>query len=446
MDLKNSWYIMKDLKGINKNFRGKILRNKTIITNFSFLSIFQIFALLSPLITYPYLIRVVGLEKYGVVIFAQALVSYFSLIINFGFNISGPKDVAICRNEHKTLSEFVSSIYIIKSLLWVLCFIVYMALIFSSDFFHDNLIVYIFTFFITLNDVFFPAWFFQGIEKMKYITYVNLFVRSLFIIAIFILIKGPSDYVFIPLLNSVGALIGGVISTYLVFKKEGVDFIHVPKALIFIRFKEGVTLFISTISQQVYLYMNKLIIGKFLGMQEVTIYDLAEKITLIMKTLIGTIAQATFPKISREKSISYINKVMLLVVSLVALIYLIIFFTSGQVVLFFTGQELPVAKSIIRILGLSAIFIGFNVFLGGNRLIPFGFNKQYMFITVANSGVYLLCIASLFLFDIINIYTITITFVFVEAFCFALLSLTNKKLKLLWVDLTNEHPQYEGFR
>lgn len=423
---------MRVLNGSNMNLRRKILKNKTIIENFSYLSVFQIFALLSPLITYPYLIRVVGLENYGVVIFAQALVTYFSLIINFGFNISGPRDVAICRNEHKALSEFVSSIYIIKFFLWALCLGVYMVLIFGSDFFHDQLIVYIFAFFITLNDVFFPIWFFQGIEKMKYITYVNLFVRSLFIIAVFIFIKGPSDYVFIPLLNSIGAIISGIISTYLVFKKESIEFNRVPKAILQIRFKEGMTLFISTVSQQVYLYMNKILIGKFLGMQEVTIYDLAEKITLIMKTLAGTIAQATFPKISREKSISYINKVMLLVVSLVMLIYLIIFFTSGPIVHFFTGQEIPMANTIIRILGLSAIFIAFNIFLGSNRLIPFGLNKQYLFMTVANSGFYLLIIGSLFICNFINIYSITVTYVIVEIFCFILLWYINQKANLLW--------------
>ena len=91
-----------------------ITNNKKIIENFSYLTIFQVFTLLSPIITYPYLIRVVGLEMYKMVIFAQTIVTYFSLLINFGFNISGPKDVALSKNDHHLLSEYVSFIHYIE--------------------------------------------------------------------------------------------------------------------------------------------------------------------------------------------------------------------------------------------------------------------------------------------------------------------------------------------
>lgn len=63
-------------------------RNKTILANFSYLSLLQVFAILFPLLTYPYLLRVIGLELYGVIIFAQSIINYVSLVINFGFNMS----------------------------------------------------------------------------------------------------------------------------------------------------------------------------------------------------------------------------------------------------------------------------------------------------------------------------------------------------------------------
>jgi PST family polysaccharide transporter len=238
------------------NLTKHIINNKKIIENFSYLTILQVISLIAPLITYPYLLKVVGLEKYGVVIFAQTMVTYFSLLINFGYNISGPKDVAVRRDDHILLSEYVSSIYIIKSLIWALCFVVYAIVIYSLNFFHDNLIVYFFAYFITLSDVFFPIWFFQGIEKMKYITYLNLFVRCLFIAAIFVFIKNESDYIYIPLLNSIGALVSGSIAIYIVFKKEGVTFIRVSKNVLSTQLKEGFMLFVSTISIQLYLNLN----------------------------------------------------------------------------------------------------------------------------------------------------------------------------------------------
>ena len=64
-------------------FQDKLSRNKTVLANFSYLSILQVFTILFPLLTYPYLLRVIGLELYGVIVFAQAIINYVSLVINF---------------------------------------------------------------------------------------------------------------------------------------------------------------------------------------------------------------------------------------------------------------------------------------------------------------------------------------------------------------------------
>jgi len=316
-------------------------------------------------------------------------------------------------------------------LIWIACFVIYMILIFTFSFFHDHLIIYTFAFFATISDVFFPIWFFQGIEKMKYITFINLFVRSLFIVAVFLFIKHKSDYILIPLLNSIGAFVSGIIALYIVFKKEGVIYTRVPKEKLVALFKDAFALFISQISIQLYMNFNKIIVGSVLGMKEVTIYDLGEKIASLLKTPILMFSQAVFPKISREKSISVINRVMFSVVFIVSVIYIGLFFTADWIVLFFTGIKIPMAITVVRIIGLSLIFVSFSIFLGGNRLIPFGFNKEYMFAMISNSLIYIFIIGILWIFKFINIYSVSITTVFVEAFCCVILYFINKKLNLL---------------
>lgn len=77
------------------SIKEKVARNKTVLANFSYLSILQVFTILFPLLTYPYLLRVIGLELYGVIVFAQSIIIYISLVINFGFNMSSAKEVAI---------------------------------------------------------------------------------------------------------------------------------------------------------------------------------------------------------------------------------------------------------------------------------------------------------------------------------------------------------------
>ena len=73
----------------------KIRSNKVLVQNFSYLSALQIFNLLIPLITYPYLIRVVGKETYGLVVFAQAIIGYLVILTDFGFNISATREVSV---------------------------------------------------------------------------------------------------------------------------------------------------------------------------------------------------------------------------------------------------------------------------------------------------------------------------------------------------------------
>ena len=413
---------------IRKNI---LTNNKTILTNFSYLTILQVFVLLFPLITYPYLLRVVGLELWGIVVFAQTIISYISLIINFGFNVTGAKDIASNRNNNNLISEIVSSIYINKIIIWIVCFSIYITVISIVPFFREHYLLYLLSYFLTFNELLFPVWFFQGIEKMKYITYINIFVRAMFVLLIFVFVRDASDYLYIPLLNSIGPLLGGLISIFVIIRKESVRFTFVPKCKLLNYIKDAFPIFISIISINVYGNLNKLIVGSFLGMSEVAVYDIGEKIRGLMGLPIQMMGQATFPKIAREKKISFVNKVMFFVVSLVSVCYVVLFFISPWLVCFFIGTESQEAVWIIRILGLGVILSACNIYLGGNRLVPFGYKNRYMQVMVGNSVFYMLAVSTLYLLGIINLYSVAVLMVLVEFVCFCSLVYENRKLSIL---------------
>lgn len=200
--------------------REKLGRNKTVLANVSYLSILQIFTILFPLLTYPYLLRVIGLDLYGVIVFAQTIITYVSLVINFGFNMSGAKNVAICKENKELLSRIVSSTYLCKLILWSICVVVYFSIISIVPFFKEHYWVYSLSFLLTFNELLLPIWFFQGIENMKYITIVNMLARLLFVIAIFLFIHEREDYLLVPLLNGLGAVVGYTFLIYSLGKGE----------------------------------------------------------------------------------------------------------------------------------------------------------------------------------------------------------------------------------
>ena len=419
-----------------KNFKFKkifkiINNNKLVLENFSYLSLLQLFSLLSPLIVYPYLIKVVGLELYGTVVFAQAIIVYFSIIINFGFGISGPKEVAIIKEDKFLLSQYFCSIMLVKFILWIFCFFLFLTMIFTIDYFSNYRIVYVFAFTLTLGDLLFPIWFFQGIEKMKYITYINITIKLFFIISIFVIVRESIHFIYIPLIYSLGAFIGGLIGLYIVFKKEGVYITKVSKKIIIDRFNEGLTLFISSVSVKIYLTFNKIIVGAFLGMNEIAIYDFAEKIINLLKTPIIVFSQSIFPKISKSKSISYINKSMLVLSSVITIGYLILLFSIDLLSTYFLGKENILAENILQILGLTAVLMSFNVFYSLLRLVPFGYNKEYSKVITMNTIIFFISMFILWFFDSITLINISILSVFIEICCLLFSLYYSKRFNLL---------------
>ena len=412
-------------------FQDKLSRNKTVLAKFSYLSLLQVFTILFPLLTYPYLLRVIGLELYGVIVFAQTIINYVSLVINFGFNMSGARDVAVHKEDKVRLSRIVSSTYLCKFILWIVCLIVYLSVISIVPFFRDYYWVYLLSFLLTLNELLLPIWFFQGIEKMKYITIVNLSARLLFVAAIFLFVREREDYLLVPFLNGIGTILAGGLSLYIVLGKEKINLFVIPIKDLKSAYKESFPLFVSSLSTQIYVNVNKLVIGSFLGMSEVSIYDMADKVLHLMKLPISMMAQAVFPKISRERNIRFVNRVMFLVAGTVLLAYICVFIGSDWIVYLFTGEYMEEASIIMRLLGVSAILVSFNGFLGGNRLVPFGYSSVYMKTMVGNCLFFLAGTGLLLLTHTINMYTVTVMAVAVEVFCFVSLIYRNWRLGLL---------------
>lgn len=344
--------------------------------------------------------------------------------------MSGARNVAVYKEDKEWLSRIVSSTYLCKLILWSICLVVYFLVVSIVPFFKDHYWVYALSFLLTFNELLLPIWFFQGIEKMKYITIVNLSARLLFVIAIFLFVHKQEDYLLVPLLNGIGAILAGFLSLYIVLGKEKVRLSMIPIRELKSAYRESFPLFVSSLSTQIYVNVNKLVVGSCLGMSEVSIYDMAEKVLHLMKLPIGMIAQATFPKISRERNIRFLNKIMFLVVGIVTIGYMFVFVTADRIVYLFSGEYIGDSVVIIRILGISSIFVSFNYFLGGNRLVPFGYSKMYMKVIMRNCLFFICGIFFLYLTGYINMYSLSFMTLLVEIFCSISLVVVNVKLNL----------------
>jgi len=281
---------------------GKIRRHGGIIENFSYLTVIQLVNLLVTLATYPYLIRVLGKEVFGLVVYAQAIIIYLVVLVSFGFQISATREVSVHRNDPEILNQIFSSVLIIKGLLFLtavgLLFLI--GLVIPQA--RQHKLLFILSMFTCFYEFIFPFWFFQGIEKMGYLTIITIIAKLTFFILIFIFVRDKTDYLLVPLFNGVGSVLAGVVSIWIAVAREKIRFSFQPFHRLWYYFREASVLFVSNFANQVYVNANKVIVGLSLGMGEVALYDLAEKIVLAMKLPQNMLNQAVFPKVSKERN------------------------------------------------------------------------------------------------------------------------------------------------
>ena len=386
--------------------KNKASNNKTLIQSFTYLSVLQIFNLLLPIIIYPYLIRVLGKETYGLVVFVQAIVAYLVILVGFGFNISATKEISVHRDDKEKINEIVSSVFIIKGCLLIMAFLILGVLLIFIPRVHGYELLFIFSMWACLYDVIFPMWYFQGIEKMKYITYITLVSRLIFLALMFVFIHSPSDYLFVPLIYGIGALISGGISLVLVFGPHRIKFKWQHGRSLKFYFSDAVPIFVSNVSSSLYVSTNKVITGTFLGLADVAYYDLAEKITTLLKIPQSILSQSLFPRVSKDKNIGFINKIFKLSLAGNIALFLLILVSSKYIILILGGEQMLPARLIVNILALAVPLTAMSNIFGIQLLIPFNFNKDFSRVILTSGLVYLIQILILWItlgFSIVSI-------------------------------------------
>ncbi len=420
-----------NLKWMKQKTIDTILQNKTLFQNFSFLTILQIATLIFPLITYPYLIRILGKELYGTVIYAQAIVAYFAIIVNFGFNISATKDVSVHRDDPKKLSEIVSSVYIIKVILFLLCFINFSVITYAIPSLRQHYLLLLLTYGVVLGEVLLPVWFYQGIEKMNYMTYVSIASKLFFTICIFIFIHSADDYLYMPILLSLGAVVGGIISFVLVFKTENVHFVLPKLSAIHSYLKRTFPFFLSRLSAVAYSQTNTVIIGSYLGMTEVAYYDLAKKLTNLLMIPNSIINTGVYPKIAREKSLGFVKKFFYIRLAIAGFLFMCLLLGGKLAIYLLGGESMLVAYPYVIVYGVYILISAVSYYVGGTVLVSFNHEKIFNRSVYYSFFLYVALMGLLILFYKITLPTIIAIFLLVEGTLALYRYYFCKKYKLL---------------
>ncbi|MDP8265845.1 MAG: flippase [Candidatus Aceula meridiana] len=374
---------------------------RRLLENFFSLSFLQAASYILPLITLPYLVRVLGVEKFGLIAFAQAFIQYFVVLTDYGFDLSATREVSIHRGNKEKLSVIVSSVFVIKSLFLIISMVILAVVLLMVPKFRMDWLIYVFSFGIVFDNVLFPVWFFQGIENMKYITIRNVVAKLVFTLLIFVFIREQSDYLKVPLINSLGMIVSGIIGAIPVFFSFGLSFRRPRLEDIRRQLGSGWHIFVSRLAISLYTTTNTVVLGLFLNNTVVGYYAAGDRIVRMLTRMLEPGFRAAYPYItkkvaeSQQLAIQTLRKVFKISFLISIFIFIVFLTCSSAIVRIVLGAQFSESLIIVRILSLLLVIIPASYIFANLGLLSFRLDKHFLGIYLSGG---LINVVFLFLF------------------------------------------------
>ena len=341
--------------------------------NFIYNIIYQVLILLIPLITSPYLSRVVGVHGIGIYSYTYSIVYYFMLFCLLGLNNYGNRTIAKIRNNKEELSKTFMSIYIFQLFIGIIMLITY--LIFTYFIFNKYRDISLIQSMFLISAVLDINWFFFGIEKFKLTISRNIFLKLLSLLFIFLFVKQPNDVWKYTIIMAGTTMLSQILMWF--FLKKYICFKKVSLIDVFKHIKPNLILFIPVVAVSLYKIMDKIMLGLISNVNEVGYYENAEKIINIPLAIISALGIVMLPRISnilasgeKKLMIKYINN------SIIFTIFLSLAMTFGLAAVgynfapLFFGKDFLKTGVLIVLLSITIPFIAFANVIRTQYLIP----------------------------------------------------------------------------
>ncbi|GIN96861.1 transporter [Siminovitchia terrae] len=387
----------------NRQSKKTVLLENTIML---YILVFSSYLL--SFITVPYQTRILGPDYYGRVGFALAFMIYFQLLIDFGFILSATEDVAKNRENKEELSKIVTSVNIIKTILFFICLLILIILCVNIPRFKEDSLLYILTFLSVATASFLPDFLYRGLENMKIITVRTILIRIFFVLMIFLFLKDKEDYLLIPLFTMLGNL-GAIVGVYVhAIKVVKIKFIRINTKYIWHTFKKSSYFFYSRIASTAYTATNTFALGLMnsIGSNVVGLYTSADKLINTAKNGFSPIADSLFPYMVKNRDFKLVKKVLLILMPPVVIGSILIGIFANNFCAFLLGEEFRSAGNILRLLMPIVVMTPLVYILGFPVLTPMGLSKHANLSVIVSSVFHILGLSVLIIAGIFNVVTL----------------------------------------
>jgi PST family polysaccharide transporter len=349
--------------------------------NLKNLGIIQVANALHPILILPYLTRTVGVELIGLAMLGQTIMTYFSVLCEYGFNLSGTREVALNHDNPKKLAEIFYSVYAIKTGIFILCLLSFWAyhLLFPVTHFF----LFFSAFGLVAAQILNPFWFYQGLDHLQTVKNLSLIGKMISVGLTFLIIREKGDYIWINFLWASGNVVLGLIYSMVTIKTLQLKFEGIRWKVLKNYFREGWPTFLTNFLINIELYSPTLFLSQIASQYVFGCFSIAEKIISLFRVGLAVFFQATYATVNRLRLESfqamkaYFRQVFRPFSFLTVIACLLVLPLASILYGLVAGHEDAEGVNSLRIMAFSPIWscLSIPVF---QTMLAFGFNRSYV--------------------------------------------------------------------
>jgi O-antigen/teichoic acid export membrane protein len=361
---------------------------KGVIKNVFSLGVVQLANYVFPFITLPIISRIVGPDKFGVINFAAAFMTYFTLFINFGFDLSATRAITAAKNSVEVRNKVFNQVFLAKILLFLVSLVFFLIALYNVPNLRNEKTVAIFSFILCFSWVITPNWLYQAMQELSRVALFNMGTKVIFTVTILWLVQEKSDYIWAPLATSVAQLIVGVFSFVYATRRYNIKLKLPPlKPVLQMLWNERI-IFFSQVVINLYTTTNVVLLGFIQSPNQVGYYTAGYRLILILQQfLMMPLSQALFPFIgsafatSRERGLDVVRQILPIITVLMFSAAIVLYLFGPFMIMLLYGQHFEPSIAVFRILTFLPVIIGWSNILGIQTMLNLKMDKQFFRIT-----------------------------------------------------------------
>lgn len=363
---------------------------KKIAVNASFLGVAQFVTLILPLAVLPFLGHVLGADGLGSLVFAISAAQMLSIVSEYGFGLSATKEIAQNRDDRAVVSNVWFDVSLIKVAISALSFFLMIGVALFTDSERQTLIIFAFP--LVFGNALLPVWFFQGLERVKLISLLQLSGKLVAAMLIFAMVNDKEDLRLAVLLQSSGPILGAFLSYWALVREVAFQELRKPSLVDLARYlREGWHVFVSSVAINIYTTGSTFVVGLLVSAPLLAQYYIAERCLRAVLSIQGPISQALFPHASvlAARGVDYLvifnRRVVRAIMPMSFAMSVLVFLLADFLISRIFGADYEMAATLVRVLAPLPVIVALSNIFGIQTLIPAGKNREFSFVLVSAS-------------------------------------------------------------